>query len=98
MENKTDWYRKLLIKLNNIKSGMLDIDQYIDEVKCKIEAERKSLSVSDDEKKLPIGDVEILLIALEHIGKWDDEEELRWDDPGDRCMEKSEAKKEREII
>ena len=39
MENKTEWYRKLLRKLNKIKSGELDLDEYIDEVKAKIEAE-----------------------------------------------------------
>jgi len=41
MENKTDWYRKLLIKLNNIKEGRLDMDQYIDEVKRKIIMKKK---------------------------------------------------------
>lgn len=38
-------------------------------------------------KSLPIGDVEVLLIALEHIAKWGDEEEERWDDPGDCAMD-----------
>lgn len=38
-------------------------------------------------KSLPIGDVEILLKGLEHIGKWGDEEEERWDDPGDCAMD-----------
>lgn len=46
MENKTEWYRKLLRKLNKIKSGELDLDEYIDEVKAKIEAESQALSMS----------------------------------------------------
>lgn len=46
MENKTEWYRKLLRKLNNIKSGNLNLDEYIDEVKAKIEAEDQALSMS----------------------------------------------------
>lgn len=46
MENKTDWYRKLLRKLNNIKEGRLDLDEYIEEVKSKIEAENKALRMS----------------------------------------------------
>lgn len=46
MENKTEWYRKLLRKLNNIKAGRLDLDEYIDEVKAKIEAESQALSMS----------------------------------------------------
>jgi len=37
--------------------------------------------------QLPIGDVKILLIALEHIGKWGEEEEESWDDPGDCAMD-----------
>lgn len=46
MENKTDWYRKLLRKLNNIKEGRLDLDEYIDEVKAKIKTESQVLSMS----------------------------------------------------
>lgn len=46
MENKNEWYRKLLMKLNNIKSGELDLDGYIDEVKAKIEAGSQALSQS----------------------------------------------------
>lgn len=38
-ENKTDWYRKLLRKLNKIKLGEIDLDEYINEVRAKIEAE-----------------------------------------------------------
>jgi hypothetical protein len=38
-------------------------------------------------KSLPIGDVEILLKGLEHIGKWGDEKEERWDDPGDCAID-----------
>jgi hypothetical protein len=34
-----------------------------------------------------VGDVEILIKGLEHIGKWGDEEEERWDDPGDCAMD-----------
>jgi hypoxanthine phosphoribosyltransferase len=33
------------------------------------------------------GNVDILLIGLEHIKKWDEEEEERWDDPGDCAMD-----------
>ena len=47
----------------------------------------KILNTPDVSKSLPIGDVEILLISLEHIGKWGDEEEERWDDPGDCAMD-----------
>ena len=46
MENNPEWYRKLLRKLNKIKSGDLDLDEYIDEVKAKIEAEDRALSMS----------------------------------------------------
>ena len=46
MENNPEWYRKLLRKLNKIKSGDLDLDEYIDEVKAKIEAEDQALSMS----------------------------------------------------
>ena len=46
MENKTEWYRTLLRKLNNIKDGRLDLDEYINEVKSKLEAENKALSMS----------------------------------------------------
>lgn len=46
MENKTEWYRKLLRKLNNIKDGRLDLDEYIEEVKSKLEVENKALSMS----------------------------------------------------
>jgi hypothetical protein len=35
----------------------------------------------------PIGDVEILLIGLEHIGKWGEEEGERWDCPGECAMD-----------
>lgn len=35
----------------------------------------------------PVGDVEILIKGLEHIGKWGDEEDERWDDPGDCAMD-----------
>lgn len=33
------------------------------------------------------GDIEILLRALEHIGRWGDKEEEDWDDPGDCVMD-----------
>lgn len=46
MENKTEWYKKLLRKLNKIKSGELNMDEYIHEVEAKIEAESKALSMS----------------------------------------------------
>ena len=47
----------------------------------------EQLKLCEVSKSLPIGDVEILLIALEHIGKWGDEEEERWDDQGDCAMD-----------
>lgn len=46
MENKTKWYKKLLRKLNKIKSGKLDLDEYIHEVEAKIEAQNQALSMS----------------------------------------------------
>jgi len=52
-----------------------------------LRAETEQLILSGVSKSLPIGDVEILLIALEHIGKWGEEEEERWDDPGDCAMD-----------
>lgn len=51
------------------------------------EAKRLLLVLFGVGKLLPIGDVEILLKGLEHIGKWGDEEEERWDDPGDCAMD-----------
>lgn len=51
------------------------------------EAKRLLLVLFGVGKSLPIGDVEILLKGLEHIEKWGDEEEERWDDPGDCAMD-----------
>jgi hypothetical protein len=42
---------------------------------AKLEAENEVL-------RQPLGDVGILLKGLEHIGKWEEEEAERWDDPG----------------
>ena len=55
--------------------------------KCSNEEQDPTLRKGDVSKPLPIGDVEILLIALEHIAKWGDEEEERWDDPGDCAID-----------
>ena len=56
-------------------------------IKAHLEARFKSLGLLGAGKSLPIGDVEILLKGLEHIGEWGDEEEERWDDPGDCAMD-----------
>jgi len=55
--------------------------------KAKHTADNGNDFIADVSKSLPIGNVEILLRALEHIGKWGDEEEERWDDPGDCAMD-----------
>ena len=36
---------------------------------------------------LPIGNVELLIQGLERIGKWSDEDEDEYDDPGDCAMD-----------
>lgn len=46
MENKTEWYKKLERKLQRIKSGELDLDDYIQEVNSKIEVGNKALDMS----------------------------------------------------
>lgn len=51
------------------------------------EAKRLLLVLFGVGKSSPIGDVEILLKGLEHIGKWGDEKEERWDDPGNCAMD-----------
>ena len=65
------------------------------EIKHKMSKENETLDkaqngndfIADNSGSLPIGDVEILLIALEHIGKWGEEEEERWDDSGECAMD-----------
>lgn len=47
----------------------------------------ESFSKMYDDLKEKFDNVEILINALEHIGKWGDYEEEMWDDPGDCALQ-----------
>ena len=52
-----------------------------------LELHKEQLLLTDVSKSLPIGNVEILLKGLEHIGIWGDDEEEKWEDPGDCALD-----------
>lgn len=59
-------------------------EQYAQSRESELKSEMKKLKAKNETLK---SSAEILLKGLEHIGKWGDEEQERWDDPGSCALD-----------